>query len=315
LQYVLMELSGFQIRRPNLNSWRETPWGRLLVGLALALGMNHVVGDFLMAGKLIALEHGRAGVQGWLDGVTALHGVQIFSVVLAAFLTGAGQKKGALYGGFVGLASCLLLQYFSGARFVSAELPARISELLMLISCGTAGGLAGCLAWQPNKPTAAFWRPKSDAKRPRLHRSGYEGPVAWVRVCTGIPLAVGGVVCAQYLRESLVDLSNGKIVIDSYIQADFVAWEISALAILTGSAFAGATCSNGLKQGLFVGIGTATTLLGIRLAHPDISLSFLIATAVAAVGLSITGGWFGSQLLPPVVRVARRRRAYSTVYT
>ncbi len=315
LQYVLLELSSFRCRRPNLSSWRETPWGRLFVGLALALGMNHVVGDFLMAGKLIAAERGQGGLAFWLNSLVAVHAIQIFSVVLAGLLTGAGQKRGALYGAFVAFWGCLCFQYFGGAKFVANELAARASELFLLVSCGAAGGLAGSVAWRANKPAVAFWRPKSEAKRARPRRSAYEGPVAWLRVCMGIPLAVGGVMCAQLLRESLVDMSNGKIVIDSYIQADFVAWEISALAILTGSAFAGATCSNGLKQGLFVGIGTATTLLGIRLANPDISLGFLIVTVVAAVCLSITGGWFGSQLLPPVVRAARRRRVYSTVYT
>jgi hypothetical protein len=315
LQYVLLELSSFRCRRPNFHSWRETPWGRLLVGLALALGMNHVVRDFLTAGKLLAVERGQIGVANLLNGSAALYGIQIFSVVVAAVLTGAGQKRGVLYGAFVAFWSCLCFQYFGGARFVASELATRASEMFLLVSCGMAGGLAGSAAWQANKPTVAFWRPKSEVRRLRPRRSAYEGPVAWVRVCMGIPLAVGGVMCAQLLREALVDMSQGKIVIDSYIQADFVAWEISALAILIGSAFAGATCSNGLKQGLFVGIGTATTLLGIRLAKPDISLSFLMVTVVAAMCLSMTGGWFGSQLLPPVIRAARRRRTYSSVYT
>jgi hypothetical protein len=315
LQYVLLELSSFRCRRPNLNSWRETPWGRLFVGLALALGMNHVVSDFLMAGKLIAAERGQAGLASWLNSLVAIHAIQVFSVVLAGILTGAGQKRGALYGAFVAFWSCLCFQYFGGATFVTNEWPARASELFLLVSCGAAGGLAGRAAWRADKPTVAFWRPKSEARRLRPRRSAYEGPVAWLRVCMGIPLAVGGVMCAQLLREALVAMSDGKIVIDSNVQADFIAWEISALAILTGSAFAGATCSNGLKQGLFVGIGTATTLLGIRLANPELSLSFLIATVVAAFCLSITGGWFGSQLLPPVVRAARRRRVFSTVYS
>ncbi len=315
LQYVLMEISGFQIRRPNFSSWRNTPWGRLFVGMALALGMNHVVGDFLMAAKLIAVERGREGMDVWLDGLVRVHGLQVFSVFLAGLLTGAGQKRGVLYGAFVALCSCLVFQYFEAARLNLAEVAPRMAQLFLLVGCGAAGGLAGSVAWPSNKPVAAFRIPKSSMQRARPPRSAYEGPVAWMRVCMGIPLAVGGVVCAQALREMLVNLGNGKLVIESYFQADFVAWEISALAILAGSAFAGATCSNGIKQGLFVGIGTATALLGIRLAKPDISAGFLAATVVAAVCLSITGGWFGSQLLPPVVRAARRRRVFSTVYT
>ena len=250
----------------------------------------------------------------WIDGVAGLHGIQVFSVFLAGILTGAGQKRGVFYGAFVALCSCLMFQWFGGAKFAVNSLPARAAELLLLVSCGAAGGLAGSVAWQTNKPSVVF-APKSEGTRNRPTRSAYEGPVAWMRVCMGIPLAVGGVMCAQFLREALVDMSNGRLVIDSYLQADFVAWEISALAILAGSAFAGATCSNGLKQGFFVGIGTATALLGIRLASPHMSLGFLIVTVVAAICLSVTGGWFGSQLLPPVVRAARRRQTFSTVYS
>jgi hypothetical protein len=315
LQYVLLEMSSLRYRRPNFNSWRDTPWGRLFVGMAIALGMNHVVGDFLTAAKLISVERGQERLTASLESLVAIHALQIFSVFLAGLLTGAGQKRGTFFGAFVGLWTCLVFQLIEGGQFGLGEMAARAAQLLLLTSCGAAGGLVGSLAWQPKKPVPAFPRPKSAAKRPRPFVSSYAGPVAWIRVCMGIPLAVGGVVCAQVLREMLIDLGNGKLVIESYFQADFVAWEISALAILAGSAFAGATCSNGLKQGLFVGVGTATALLGIRLANPQISVGFLVATVVAAVCLSIAGGWFGSQLLPPVVRAARRRRMYSTVYT
>lgn len=316
LQYVLLELSGLRYRRPNFNSWRETPWGRLFVGLALALGMNHVVGDFMMAAKLISIERGQSALSGWLDSLVAMHALQIFSVFLAGLLTGAGQKRGAFYGAFVAFWSCVTFQVLAGAHYGVNDLPARFAELLLLTSCGAAGGLTGSVGWRTTKTAAVYLRPRSTSvRRPRPYRSGYAGPVAWMRVCMGIPLAVGGVVCAQSLREVLVDVGNGKLVIESYFQADFVAWEISALAILAGSAFAGATCNNGLKQGLCVGIGTATALLGIRLANPHVSAGFLVATVVAAVCLSVTGGWFGSQLLPPVVRAARQRRVYSTVYS
>jgi hypothetical protein len=283
--------------------------------MALALGMNHVVGDFLMAAKLIAVERGQDGLNVWLDALVRMHGLQVFSVFLAGLLTGAGQKRGVLCGAFVALCSCLTFQYFEGARLTLGEVAPRMAQLFLLVSCGAAGGLAGSVAWPSNKPVAIYRSPKSSMFRSRPRSSAYDGPVAWTRVCMGIPLAVGGVVCAQALREMLVNMGSGKLVIESYFQADFVAWEISALAILAGSAFAGATCSNGIKQGLFVGIGTATALLGIRLANPEISARLLAVTVVAAVCLSMTGGWFGSQLLPPVVRAARRRRAYSTVYS
>src|SRR4051794_21670056 len=143
LQYVLLELSGLRYRRPNFNSWRETPWGRLFVGLALALGMNHVVGDFLMAAKLIAAERNQSAVIGWLDHLTAVHALQIFSVFLAGLLTGAGQKKGILYGAFVAFWSCLLFQILDGGHLTLNDVPARLAEFLLLTSCGAAGGMAG----------------------------------------------------------------------------------------------------------------------------------------------------------------------------
>jgi hypothetical protein len=72
---------------------------------------------------------------------------------------------------------------------------------------------------------------------------------------------------------------------------------------------AGASTTNGLKQGLCVGIGSMAALLGIRLAHGGFAMGLLLLTLSSALCLSLAGGWFGAQLLPPV-QPARRRRPH-----
>jgi hypothetical protein len=315
LAYELMGLSHLTRVRNRSEAWRNTPWGRMFVGISLGLGMHHVLSNVITATRLVFAGSGYAEFAQGLDTLVQFHGLEIGSVLLAGILTGAGQQHGAFLGAFVGCWCAIFLQVSQGTLLSLHAAGTWITSMLLLSSCGAAGGMAGESGWRPYKPVKAG--PDDDRKnQPRSRQiSAYDGPVAWLRVCMGVPIAVGGVLCANMLREMLVAVSNGKLAVESNFQADFVAWEISALAIVCGSAFAGATRNNGLKQGLFVGIGTATALLGIRLANANMSAQLLTVTLVASVCLSLAGGWFGSQLLPPVVHAARRRRLLSSVYT
>jgi hypothetical protein len=131
-------------------------------------------------------------------------------------------------------------------------------------------------------------------------------------VLTGITLAVGGVVWSDIIRELIVDASNGKLKIDTNLQAQLVTWEIAALAMVAGGVLAGATTFNGLTQGLWVGVGSSTVLFGIRLASAEMTFEFVVFTVISALALALAGGWFGSQLLPPVHAVSRRKRLLHT---
>jgi hypothetical protein len=84
--------------------------------------------------------------------------------------------------------------------------------------------------------------------------------------------------------------------------------------MLIGGALAGATTTNGSKQGLCVGVGTGTVLLGIRLASITHSPQVLVLTIFSTLSLGFVGGWFGSQLLPPVYGRPRRKRVSTAAF-
>jgi hypothetical protein len=87
-----------------------------------------------------------------------------------------------------------------------------------------------------------------------------------------------------------------------------VTWEICAIAVLLGAGLAGATTPNGPKQGLVVGLGAGVLLFGISLGDPKAAFQASEILVVALIVLTLAGGWFGSQLFPPLGTVARRKR-------
>jgi hypothetical protein len=138
--------------------------------------------------------------------------------------------------------------------------------------------------------------------------SPFAGPVAWTRVLTGIALAVGGVIWVDVIRDFVLNATDGKLRIDTQLQAELVTWEISALALFAGGVLSGATTKNGLKQGLVVGIGASTVLFGVRIAGAQLQPLLVFLTLATALCFGLAGGWFGGQLLPPVYNSVRRRR-------
>jgi hypothetical protein len=115
------------------------------------------------------------------------------------------------------------------------------------------------------------------------------------------------------IREFVLEASEGKLRIDTHLQAGLVTWEISALALLLGSAIAGASTSNGLKQGLVTGLGAVLVLLVVRLGGTGFVLQQFIFNAASALCLCLAGGWFGSQLLPPLQLAHRRHLRMSAM--
>jgi hypothetical protein len=120
------------------------------------------------------------------------------------------------------------------------------------------------------------------------------------------------VVWSDIIRELILDASNGKLKVDTNLQAQLVTWEIAALALVAGGVLAGATTFNGLTQGLWVGIGSSTILFGIRLASSEMSFEFIVLTVISSLALALAGGWFGGQLLPPLYALPRRKRLLHT---
>jgi hypothetical protein len=173
---------------------------------------------------------------------------------------------------------------------------------------GAAGGFLGMLIWRPLAPVSAPTKgPAGPGARSRS-RSPLGGPVAWFRVLAGIGVALGGALWANVILDFILDASDGRLTLDSAVQAQLVTWEITALAMLLGSAWAGATTTNGIKQGLCVGLGTASILLGILLSGRVIHFDAVALTLTSALLLCVVGGWFGGTLFPPLVSYVRRGR-------
>jgi hypothetical protein len=276
----------------------------------MAQGIYYVLRNLVAAGLLATQEEASANVWATLSNLLLLQALQAGGVLAAGLLTGAGQRRGFLWGALVGMWNgvfFLLVEYWWKQPLTAINL---VGDPILQVAFGAVGGLAGSLIWKPPQSLQlpALGPVPLPLPRGRRATSPFAGPVAWTRVLTGIALSVGGVVWVDIIREFVLDASEGRLRIDTHLQTHLVTWEISALAMLAGSALAGSTTLNGLKQGLCVGIGTATVLLGVRLAGPQTAPELLLATLISALFLSLVGGWFGGQLLPPIYGPPRRKR-------
>jgi hypothetical protein len=291
------------------SDWQQTPWGRVVAGLLLAQGLYHVLQHMCTAGLLATKEGAPINVWATLTGLIVLQGLQAVGVLSAGLLVGAGQRRGGVYGAVMGVWNGVLftvIEHWIGHPLTTISL---LGEPILQAAFGAVGGTIGSLIWQPLPTLAGHERVRHSLGIgvKTSPKSYFAGPVAWGRVLTGITLAVGGVVWVDVIREFILQASNGRLQIDTHLQAELVTWEISALAMLAGSMLAGATTANGLKQGLVVGIGTATVLSCVRLAGNTMTPSLLLLTVMSALCLSAVGGWFGTQLLPPLFAPHRRK--------
>ena len=145
----------------------------------------------------------------------------------------------------------------------------------------------------------------------RLPLPKFDGPVAWIRVLLGSAVAVAGSLFAHRIIDLILTASAGRL--DSYLmlQDEMVSWEVRGFAVLVGSGLAGAGTSNGVKQGMYVGLLTGLGLLALPGRHGS-TLVFGL-TLVSAMFLSLAGGWFGSQLLPPLVKLPHGARRFGPI--
>jgi len=141
----------------------------------------------------------------------------------------------------------------------------------------------------------------------------WAGPIAWIRVIIGMMVAVGGAIWALPVLNFLVRLGGldpGEII---KVQKDVSQGELLALSVLIGGTIAGATTSNGLKQGVCVGFGAGIAMVGYFMmtgegGRPD----KLLGPLLSSIFLGPLGGWFGSELMPPAPkgRVLTRRKGW-----
>lgn len=290
--------------------WRQRPWGRFLVGLVLAQGLFYGLRHFVTAGML--LIGGREAVEQMGTGpagVLFLQGLQMFALFAATFLAAAGQQRAAFLGGMIGAWNGVVSVRLPSDPLQVQTLIASLGQPLLQAVMGAVAGWCSSAIWKPLPETNVV-----EALRPRSRRSldrrknPFSGPVAWVRVAIGVSLAVAGSLTAAMILEKILELGQGRLGTADDLQDQLITFEIKALAVLLSAAFAGATTNNGLKQGFCVGLASTVILIGIEMNYVDRWLQIAGYTSLAAFSLSLAGGWFGSQLFPPILHGSRGRK-------
>src|SRR5262245_34491925 len=199
------------------HAWRQTPWGAFLIGLLLAQGLHYVLHQLLTAGFLVS---GQAGTNVWatLSNLLFLQALQVVSVFAAGVLTGAGQRRGILFGAALGVWNGILFNLIKQWTGQPLDPLSVFAEPILQATFGAIGGLVGSSIW---KPVAAepLLIPRPQPVLPvlplRRPRDSFAGPIAWGRVLTGSAMCVGGVVWSDIIREFVLEASSGKLQIDT----------------------------------------------------------------------------------------------------
>lgn len=292
-------------------AWQHTPWGRVLVGILVAQGLVHGMQMLCNAGLLASGEDSSRTVWQTLFGLVLFQALHCISLIIGGALTGAGQVRGGLLGAMVGVGSgsvFLIIQKASGESMTEVT---SYGQPLLAVIFGAFGGLIGSLVWKPLPALRVPGLAASPAAKGQLHRKArpgwFSGPVAWLRVLLGIGLVFAGVLWPQRILDFVLEAGRGQLRLESHLQAKIVTWEIAGVLMFLGGAFAGATTRTGLKHGVLVGLGAGVVLLGHTLATNLDAIEPTVLLVGSVFVLSAVGGWFGGELLPPVVARSRSR--------
>jgi hypothetical protein len=287
----------------------QTAGGRMVLGVLLAQGLYFGLRQLYAAGLLAAAETDALNVWSSLFGVVFTQGLQTLGLLVGGALAGVGYRRGWVLGALVGVISGgITLALLIGTHQELTEI-ALYGQPLVQMVFGAVGGAIGCTIWKPlpaaTTSDSTQLIPKKAVQPPQTHSATFSGPISWVRVLSGAIVAVGGTLYAKTLLKIVMDASEGKLSLDGFLQAEFVTWEIKALAILFGSAIAGSGTLNSLKQGLCVGLSVSVVQLGIMFGTDTVPLEEGILTVAVALALGLVGGWFGGKMLPPYTATAR----------
>lgn len=294
-------------------AWQQTPWGRIFIGLLLAQGLYYGLRHLCVAALLAVNAVDNDFLWTTLEGQLLVQGIQVVSLFIGGVFAGAGQIHGPVYGAVLGVWNGVFLVLVQPALFRTEQTQllntvSLYGQPLLQAALGCLAGWVGGRIWRPLIIGESELRRKPPKPRQRVKLNLFVGPVAWVRVAIGTAIAVGGTLSAGAILDLVNRASDYHLAPETALQAQLVTWEITALALFVGSAFAGATTRNGFKQGLVVGLTTAGILCGIRLASPfPAPIHILILSSLGPVILGFSGGGFGGQLLPPLLEMPRRK--------
>jgi len=288
--------------------WQQTPWGRMAIGLLLAQGLGYGMQQLLTAGILVSGEETNVWATLW--GMVLLYSIQGLGVIIGGAISGAGQRRGILYGSFVGLLNGLIYLFVQKQLGELTVTTVYFQPMLHMVF-GSLGGMIGSTIWRPI-PVVQGVNIEMPASRQIPRPMGYEwlrGRVYLGRIFAGIFIVVVGVVWSNVILEWVLHASEGRLTLKSHLQAELVGWEVAGLAILFGAGFAGACTFNGLKHGVCVGIGSSVVFIGIQMGSSHSAVDSTIFMIASMLILTVVGGWFGGQLFPPIQQGKRRRRA------
>jgi hypothetical protein len=287
----------------------QTPWGRVFLGVALAQGLFYGARHTLTA--VLKGFYGDAFDEAWssVQVLVLFQALQLGTVLLGGMLAGSGQRAGILLGSVVGIWNgvfSVVMQAGPGHPLSAVSI---YGQPVLQTAVGALGGWLGCVLWKPLLPPVLpgathLLRKPGKARR---HFAAFSGRVAWLRVTAGIAVAVAGTLSATMIFDKVLEASNGMLSTSDQMQDQVITWEIKALALLVAGCLAGATTHNGLKQGLVTALGASALLIGIQAPYAKQPVEVAVFTLISAFSLSTAGGWFGSQLFPPVIKFKRKK--------
>ena len=182
-------LSAFETTSAGMRdeNWQQTSWGRLAVGLLLAQGLAYGSQHLCTAGFLVSDESNRT-VWETLFGLVLMHLLHGMSLVIGAAVSGAGQRRGLLYGSLIGFVhGVVFLAVQSQDNIPSLFMAAVYGQMILFTILGGVGGWLGILIWKP-MPVLALGKP---AEKAAFHWSVFSlgeffaGPIHFARRAAG----------------------------------------------------------------------------------------------------------------------------------
>jgi hypothetical protein len=283
--------------------WQDMIWGRIFVGLLLSQGffyaLRHLATGVMQVVDLSADQSDESGV---LLGLLLSQVLQGLALLVGASLIGSGQRHGAMLGAVVGVWNGVLAGLAPQAAGQPFSTVAIYGDPLLQTTLGALAGWVGSVIWAPLPVPQPRTLRRAIRKAPQRQRPPlFEGRVDFLRVGIGILLAVSGALSATALLALIARLTESSTATNGLLLDRLVTWEIKALALIAGGVVAGSNNFNGLKQGLCVGIAAAILLAGLEPHVRDQWFEMVGLLFFGSLCLTLTGGWFGSQLFPPVV--------------
>ena len=221
-------------------------------------------------------------------------------------MAGGGQQQGFVLGLLVGgwNAALALLLHQNPAQ--EGTMLGLYGQPLLHAACGAISGWVGSVIWKPIPADVPMLLTAGRKAPPPRKRALLSGKVFWFRALAGAAFVIAGSLSATMLFQKMIDASAGRLATSDSMHDQIITWEIKALALLAGGVLAGAATANGFKQGLFVGLVSCVILIGLQVPKAGAGPEVALWTTVSTFSLATTGGWFGGQLFPPVVKVSRR---------